>query len=294
MQARFARVPIAHTRRTRGRKRDPLRSISCARQLDLQSRRSAKRGWKKPTWGRIIDETAARVVAFCEARTGVFYDHLRTHRNAVSGRHIRSDGLVNLISLLVCMVTHATAAGALCDMRNGGRWWTFEELSERAFGKFVGGSLGISRIRYWCDVLKAAGFIEVRQQVMRNPERPDEVQPAAAVKLLTSSFFACLGLYELAQRAIVGDHRKRMARYRPELDAGTNRSQAGLRQLGQVIAEVQNQSTTGKGPDRPPKPPPRSRWEDNPDPSHLMAEQLQQAQQGYAAAVAALQAKLRH
>jgi hypothetical protein len=176
-----------------------LRTICARRQLDLMTARAQKAGKIAATNGRVIDRTRHAVQVALAAKQGRFYRRLADARG--SKRAIRDDGAGNLESVLVAMVTHASEAGAIFDSRgNAQRWWTFEDLSRRAFGEFVPGELGPSRIKRWARVLRRAGFLIVHQRMARDPMTGED-KPISAVKLLSSHFFALLGFDELANRA---------------------------------------------------------------------------------------------
>jgi hypothetical protein len=201
------------TRKATVRKGSALRAIGPERQRPSKAQATGKK-----TWIKTIEDVLVRIkwALSTKSRRHAFQQHLaKAGVRAVSSRVIRSDGLLNLLSVIVVLLTHSEIGQwLLADKRKGYSRPPVRELDRRAFGDLV--PMERSDKRTWRALrwLTAAGFLRTNELAITDPVT-GKTRAEVAVRHLRPLFFDLLGLSHLVS-AFARDRDRDAGRRREE------------------------------------------------------------------------------
>lgn len=134
--------------------------------------------------------------AFCQAAP-LFEGDAEIPRS----RRMRSDGRRNLLSLAEALIASADLATGFLGSPRGDGWDRHDwgRLDHRAYGPRVDGERSFRRTQRHARTLAALGFVDVRE--LRVSVGPGQWHSVIAIKRLTDSFYAALGLMSAVKRA---------------------------------------------------------------------------------------------
>lgn len=186
------------TRKATVVKGSPLRAIGPERQRPTKARVT-----KKKTWAQSIEDVLARLkwALSSKSRRHAFQERLaRASVRAGSDRAIRSDGLLNLFSVIVVVLTHSEIGQWLvADRRKGYSRPAVKELDRRAFGDLVENERSEKRTWRALRWMTAAGFLRTDQLAVTDPAT-GQTRADIAVRHLRPMFFDLLGLGHLVSK----------------------------------------------------------------------------------------------
>lgn len=228
------------------------------------SRLRAKR-WVRPSavrhWPQFIEQGIHKVRHQCEHRCGGLYELLNA--SPVLGpdpharsRRIRSDGLINLESVLLSVLTSTDlASGVVADPAQADGT-CMRQLDIRAYGSPVDGERSLRRTERHARTLTHLGLLETIEQRHKLPKRYRSTPAVRSFDL--ARFFRLLGLqaaYTVARKSILSEpQRQIIARLAGARSARDRRRYfASKAKAAGSVAPVHTVE-----PDPPPKPPPRT------------------------------------
>lgn len=183
------------TRKATVRKGSTLRAIGPERQRLAKARVTGKK-----TWIKCIEDVSLRIKSALstKSRRHAFQQHLaKSGVRAGSSRFIRSDGLLNLLSIILVLVTHSEIGQWLiADKRKGYSRPKVSELDRRAFGDLVESERSEKRTWRALRWLTAAGFLHTDELAITDP-LTGQTRAEVAVRHLRPLFFDLLGLSHL-------------------------------------------------------------------------------------------------
>lgn len=228
------------------------------------SRLRAKR-WVRPSavrhWPQVIEQGIYKLRQQCEHRCGALYELLNGSlvlgpESHARSRRIRSDGLINLESLLLSVLTSTDLrSGVVADPAQADGT-CMRQLDVRAYGAPVESERSLRRSERHARTLAHLGLLETIEQRHKLPERYRSTPAVRSFDL--ERFFRLLGLhavYSLARKNILSQPQRdliaRLAGARSARDR--RRYFASKARAAQSVAPVRPPE-----PEPPPKPPPRS------------------------------------
>lgn len=164
------------------------------------SRLRTKR-WVRPDnvrhWPQLIEQGIHKLRQQCERRCGGLYDLFNgsTIAGRARSRRIRSDGLLNLESFAIALLTSTDlASGVVADPAQADGT-SMQQLDVRAYGKPVEGERSQRRAERHAHTLTELGLLETIEQRHKLPERYRSTPAVRSLDL--DRLFGLLGLTAL-------------------------------------------------------------------------------------------------
>lgn len=228
------------------------------------SRLRAK-SWVRPSaithFPQVIEQGIYKLRQQCERRCGGLYELLNSsqvlgpechHRS----RRMRSDGLINLESFLLSLLTSTDlASGAVADpAQDAGT--CMRQLDARAYGDQVGGERSMRRSERHARTLTHLGLLETIEQRHKLPQRFRSTPAVRRFDL--DSLFRLLGLtaiFRVARKNILDQPRRNLIARLANARRARDRRQHFAAQAASTAA-----AATATAPNRPSdyEPPPRT------------------------------------
>lgn len=234
--------------------------------------RERAQGWTRPDaithWPQVIEQAISKVQQQCKHRCGGLYELLNGSKvlgpkSHARTRRIRSDGLTNLLSmLLACFTSTDLASGVMADpAQTSGP--CMRQLDARAYGA-ADGEQSLRRAERHARTLSALGLLETIEQRHKLPKC---FRSTPAVRSFNvERLFGLLGLLSAFRIA----RSKIMSQPQRELIARISKARRGRDRRRHFAAQASASASAAPVPTPPPPdPPPRT------DSAAVMAAQAQ-------------------
>lgn len=218
--------------------------------------------WARPSaitrWPQVIEQGIHKVRQQCEHRCGGLYELLNSSKvlgpeSHARTRRIRSDGLINLESILLSVLTSTDlASGVVADPAQADGT-CMRQLDARAYGEQVAGERSMRRAERHARTLTHLGLLETIEQRHKLPKRYRSTPAVRSFDL--DRLFGLLGLsaiYRIARKNILSEpQRQLIARL-----STARRSRDRRRHFARASASTSAPAPVPTPP--PPDPPPRT------------------------------------
>lgn len=229
--------------------------------------------WARPSaithWPQVIEQGIHKVRQQCEHRCGGLYELLNSSKvlgpeSRSRTRRMRSDGLINLESFLLSLLTSTDlASGAVADPAQADGT-CMRQLDVRAYGERVAGERSMRRAERHARTLTHLGLLETIEQRHKLPKCFRSTPAVRSFDL--DRLFGLLGLLSVFRIA----RSKMMSQPQRELIARISQARRGRDRRRHFAAQASAAASAAPVPTPPPPdPPPRS------DSAAVMAAQAQ-------------------
>jgi hypothetical protein len=176
--------------------------------------------WARPSaithWPQVIEQGIHKVRQQCEHRCGGLYELLNSSKvlgpeSRSRTRRMRSDGLINLESFLLSLLTSTDlASGAVADPAQADGT-CMRQLDVRAYGERVAGERSMRRAERHARTLTHLGLLETIEQRHKLPKRYRSTPAVRSFDL--DRLFGLLGLravYRIARKNILSEPQRQL------------------------------------------------------------------------------------